>query len=782
LNGSSVRIGTLDAPLLYVSPGQVNAQVPYELSAGVYPVTVTTADGSSKAENLTVGSTSPAVFAGAVIKHADGSPVTDANPALPGDILIIYCTGLGVVTPAVASGQTAPLNPISSALNQPKVTIGGLPTVVLNTALSPGFVGLYQIGIVTPSAMAPGQQNLVIESGGAASPAYQLATGKIWVTVESIWSRQLDNGVIASYLPGGAGTRGNSGNYILMGARADDTAHAGARLHIPADVSRTTLTVRLATISLGGAISPVGTGTLDQEGVATLSAPGSVWSIFGDTIPELEVLVWEDTNGNGSVDPGERYARSAPWRFKVINRRRYELAFNDLSDGLALGRRFGWSLASAFLFTFISGVPPEEANPNNSGTRLVTAAELYHTVGVWFSRGEPTVEGPVPNYVFLPSSSVSRAVLSSHAFGSKLAEALAGSCATEGTTYARLQVPLHFTDLDTDLGFAFGTANLDVELTANAGKVRVTGNLTDLYKWDLEGGKQKLFGEQMDAMGASLQAAYPTLSNNIYGQIYGVQIQLDDTVAAPPCQLTVTPSDGFSAEGPQGSLIAGRVLKSYVLGNVSTSSANFSVQTDQGWYTALPRSGTLQPNQTVTVSVSLTAQSNSLTKGRYEGATTFLLGSIKAVRAGVLVVSDPVPPSPVSPSGDCTRVLTPTLYEITVANSLATTALVKFGNVKLTGGGTGTFPYGFDLRSGRCEIYNVPADGTYDITFSAAGTKAQSLKFLIVGPAGGRGGGVYVDGWHVFKVNIVGGACKENTYVPGPFGISSYDSYSVCLN
>ena len=42
------------------------------------------------------------------IRHADSSLVNQANPAMPGEIVQVYLTGLGAVNPPVPDGTAAP--------------------------------------------------------------------------------------------------------------------------------------------------------------------------------------------------------------------------------------------------------------------------------------------------------------------------------------------------------------------------------------------------------------------------------------------------------------------------------------------------------------------------------------------------------------------------------------------------------------------------------------------------------------------------------------------------
>jgi uncharacterized protein (TIGR03437 family) len=78
-----------------------------------------------------------------LIRTTNNQLVTLSNPVHPGDHLLLYATGLGLVTPAVPVGDPAPSNPPAAAQVSPIVTIGGVPVPVLYAVLVPGDVGVY---------------------------------------------------------------------------------------------------------------------------------------------------------------------------------------------------------------------------------------------------------------------------------------------------------------------------------------------------------------------------------------------------------------------------------------------------------------------------------------------------------------------------------------------------------------------------------------------------------------------------------------------------------------
>ena len=172
LNGAKVTIGGIRAPLVYVSPNQIKAQAPVELAAGVQTVVVDNGSGGSTAYSVNVTPVAPAIFffpVAAVLKNANFTLVSAANPARAGDVLLIYATGLGQTTPAFATGALSP--PDAFAQTAPVgATIGGKLAPVVYSIASPGFAGLYQVAVTVPAGVT-GSVALQLTAGRASSNA-----------------------------------------------------------------------------------------------------------------------------------------------------------------------------------------------------------------------------------------------------------------------------------------------------------------------------------------------------------------------------------------------------------------------------------------------------------------------------------------------------------------------------------------------------------------------------------------------------------------------------------
>lgn len=181
---TSVTFNGIAAPLYYVSAGQINAQVPFELGAGLASLQVVRGGTKSPAITVTVASVSPGIFIvdqatsqGAIV-HADYSLVSGTNPARTGESLAIFCTGLGAVKIPVGSGAPSPASQLAETQLVPAVTLGGLTAPVSFSGLTPGLVGLYQVNVSVPGGLQPGNVALQIVAGGVSSNTATVAVSR----------------------------------------------------------------------------------------------------------------------------------------------------------------------------------------------------------------------------------------------------------------------------------------------------------------------------------------------------------------------------------------------------------------------------------------------------------------------------------------------------------------------------------------------------------------------------------------------------------------------------
>jgi uncharacterized protein (TIGR03437 family) len=168
---------SLPGRLFYVSPSQVNVQVPWELqgqSSAIIKVSL--GDVSGRLYELPLSRFSPGIFeytgAGRRLAAAldeNSNLITAANPARPGAVIQLYANGLGPVSNRPESGRPAAAQPLSRTESEPLVTIDGRRATVLFSGLAPGFAALYQINVAVPVDTPSGANTVTISVGGATS-------------------------------------------------------------------------------------------------------------------------------------------------------------------------------------------------------------------------------------------------------------------------------------------------------------------------------------------------------------------------------------------------------------------------------------------------------------------------------------------------------------------------------------------------------------------------------------------------------------------------------------
>lgn len=184
LNGIEVTFNNVPAPIIFVSPGQINAIVPYEVAGQTsVPVVVTNNSTASAAFSVPVTAAAPAIFSlsengsgqGAVLNH-DLTVNGASNPELPGNEIAIYATGEGVLTPAGMTGCiTGDTLPLPKPAGNVAVTIGGQPAMLDFVGEAPGLVcGVLQINVTIPTGVGAGAQAVGLTIGTATNSSQNI--------------------------------------------------------------------------------------------------------------------------------------------------------------------------------------------------------------------------------------------------------------------------------------------------------------------------------------------------------------------------------------------------------------------------------------------------------------------------------------------------------------------------------------------------------------------------------------------------------------------------------
>jgi uncharacterized protein (TIGR03437 family) len=183
---TEVFIDNYPADLYYVSPTQINFLVPPNLLTGAAVVQVTIDGLAGPAIALTLASAAPGLFQlapgmcqpssspdfqCAVSTEPDGSVLTVATPAKSGDIVTLYATGLGPITPPAIYGQLpTAAAPLAAGANL-SILLDGVtldPGAIDYAGIAPGFAGLYQINVTLPNLSANNPE-IRLELNGAFS-------------------------------------------------------------------------------------------------------------------------------------------------------------------------------------------------------------------------------------------------------------------------------------------------------------------------------------------------------------------------------------------------------------------------------------------------------------------------------------------------------------------------------------------------------------------------------------------------------------------------------------
>jgi uncharacterized protein (TIGR03437 family) len=181
LEGSSLRINGLPLPIYYVSPTQVNAQIPYEVSAGPGTVIMSVGANVLPLVNLTIQPAAPGLWLlgqnRALVQDQDGTLNGLDHPAIPGSIATAYLTGQGTLDLPIPSGSAAPQDPLIGAVASISATVGGQNAEVTFAGMTPGLVGVFQVNLRIP-ALAAGDYPLAVGIGTATSNRALITVGR----------------------------------------------------------------------------------------------------------------------------------------------------------------------------------------------------------------------------------------------------------------------------------------------------------------------------------------------------------------------------------------------------------------------------------------------------------------------------------------------------------------------------------------------------------------------------------------------------------------------------
>jgi uncharacterized protein (TIGR03437 family) len=178
LGGVSVFVNGIAAPLYSVTSSdggdQINFQVPFETATGPGAAQIVIVSQNQTTASVVADSFTedPGIFTYngfAVAIHLNGSLVTPADPAFPGETIVLYTTGLGPLSLDVTDGYPPPSDALAFTADPVQVVVKGEQCSVLFSGLAPGLVGVYQVNLTLPADLPFGNLNIQISTPNATS-------------------------------------------------------------------------------------------------------------------------------------------------------------------------------------------------------------------------------------------------------------------------------------------------------------------------------------------------------------------------------------------------------------------------------------------------------------------------------------------------------------------------------------------------------------------------------------------------------------------------------------
>ncbi len=176
LDGVSMTLAGMSVPLQFVSPGQVNAQIPFEVAPGQRALIVTS-NGMSTELQVTIVPAAPGIFlvngSGAILNQ-DSSLNSAKNPALSGTTVQVFFTGQGQVSQPAVTGDPASLTTLAYTSAITTATVGTEAANVIFSGLAPGLIGVGQANVQVPS-LPTNAYPLVLTVNGVSSNGATIA-------------------------------------------------------------------------------------------------------------------------------------------------------------------------------------------------------------------------------------------------------------------------------------------------------------------------------------------------------------------------------------------------------------------------------------------------------------------------------------------------------------------------------------------------------------------------------------------------------------------------------
>jgi uncharacterized protein (TIGR03437 family) len=160
--------GVVNAPIYFVSPGQIAFIVPADTPLPLASIQVLNNSGTSNVVDAVVNKTTPGIYTNpsdgvgyaAVVDLTSGQLLSASTPAQPGDTIEVFATGLGTAYPPVADGAAPPTSPLSKTTNTITADVGGVAATVGFAGLAPTLAGLYQVNVTIPTTLTAGVYTL----------------------------------------------------------------------------------------------------------------------------------------------------------------------------------------------------------------------------------------------------------------------------------------------------------------------------------------------------------------------------------------------------------------------------------------------------------------------------------------------------------------------------------------------------------------------------------------------------------------------------------------------